>query len=97
MIIVGLSAAPAKATVVSRTVAYVFDDAQFPCVANGCGMNDTSGPGSSASIFANALTGSVPGNGNTGTYTPATGTLGAVNLTLGPFPAVGEGTRLWHF
>lgn len=88
MMIVGLSAAPAKATVVSRSVAYVFDDAQFPCDANGCGMNDTSGPGSGASIFANALTGSVPGNGNTGTYTPATGTLNSVNLTNVPLSAL---------
>src|SRR5450755_3706769 len=29
------------ATFSSRSVAYVFDDTQFPCGASGCGMNDS--------------------------------------------------------
>lgn len=67
----------------SHNVAYVFDDTAFPCGSWGCGMNDTRGPGSGASIFVNALTGLAPGTGNTGSYTPAQ--PGAtVNLTNVP-------------
>lgn len=78
----------AQATISSHRVAYVFDDGQFPCGSNGCGINDTSGPGYGASIFVNALDGTPPGSGDTGTYTPASGGLGQVNLTNVPFSAI---------
>lgn len=81
----GVVPAAASATTYSRNVAYVFDDSQFPCGDNGCGMNDTSGPGQGASIFVNAVDGTAPGIGGTGSYTPANGELSAVNLTNVPF------------
>lgn len=69
----------AGATVTSHSVAYVFDDTVFPCSA-ACGMNDTSFPG--ASIFTNAVTGTQPGTGSTGSYTPSGGS--PVTLTNVP-------------
>ena len=71
----------------SSNVAYVFDDSLFPCGSSGCGMNDGSGLGSSASIFNNAVNANgtaFSGSGNTGTYTPANGGGAMVNLTNVP-------------
>ena len=69
---------PASAVAARSThnVAYVFDDTLLECSA-GCGMNDTTSDG--GSIFTNAVTGTQPGSGDTGTYTPDGGS--AVSLT----------------
>src|SRR5690348_9114108 len=57
------AAAPARpAQAATSRVAYITDF--------GGGLNDTGFPG--ASIFVNAVTGSVPGSGGTGTYNGAT-------------------------
>jgi len=79
-IALGALAPAARATLTSKSVAYVFDDTLFPCGSSGCGMNDSSFPG--GSIFTNAVTGTQPGNGNTGAYTPSGGSQ--VTLTNVP-------------
>jgi hypothetical protein len=80
LVALGAIAPAAHATLTSRNVAYLFDDSLFACGDFGCGLNDSSAEG--GSIFTNAVTGTQPGTGDTGTYTPSGGS--PVTLTNVP-------------
>jgi hypothetical protein len=81
--LLGALPAAAHAEFSSKKVAYVYDNSTtFKCTTE-CGMNDPRGPGTGASIFFNAVTGTVPGSGNEGKYTPSGGAEATLkNVTL---------------
>lgn len=91
-LVVGTSRKASAAPISTHNVAYIYDDSLFVCGTNGCGMNDTSGPGAGASIFVNALTGTAPGTGSTGTYTTANGVPLTVSLVNVPLSALNTNT-----
>jgi hypothetical protein len=80
--------AAAQAEFSSNKVAYVYDNTLFPCTTE-CGMNDPSFPPTGgASIFKNAVGGTVPGFGNEGKYTPSGGSEATLkNVTLSELDA----------
>lgn len=79
----------ARAEFSSHKVAYIYDSAVFPGEGGEAGINDpTFPPTGGGSIFKNAISGTVPGKGNEGTYTPSGGSEAKLkNVTLAELDA----------